>query len=944
MTESEKRYAWLAEPLDADRNPPGHADFDIRTIYIPPAAWAKFSPFEKQYWEVKQKLWDTVVFFKKGKFYELYEKDATIGNQEFDLKLTDRVNMRMVGVPEASLEYWTNQFLAKNHKVARVDQMESALAKDMRERGEKATGQGGKEEKVIRRELAAVFTKATLVDGGLLHDDMATYCAAIKESEIDGNPAFGIAFVDTATGHFQFTDFIDDVDLTKFETFIAQIRPAEVLLERGYISKKSERILKHNTPPGTIWTYFKPEREFLTPEKTSLMLDAEKYFDADNKDNTSWPIVLREARDKENVYSAFGALINYLKSLKIERDLLTLGNFSWYDPIRKASSLVLDGQSLINLEIFANTFDGGANGTLFSMLNRCITPFGKRMLRQWVCHPLVDAVKINARLDAVDALNADNTLTDRFTESLSKLPDLERIISRIHAGQCKTPEFVKVLEAFEQIEYTMSLIARFGEGDGIIGQLIKAMPDLSSPLKYWTDAFDRSKARDNGIMVPAPGVESDFDDSEEQINKTLHKLDDLLKRSRQELGSSAIKYTDNGKEIYQMEVPLKVKGIPKSWRQMSATKTVKRYYFTELESLVQDLKEAQETHAQIVKQVAGRFFIRFDENYDTWLASVKIVAHLDCLISLAKASASLGSPSCRPTFIERERTVLDFTELRHPTMLTTASDFIPNDILLGGEHSSNITLLTGANAAGKSTVLRMTCVAVILAQIGCHVPCSNATLTPVDRIMSRLGAHDNIFAGQSTFMVELSETKKILSEATSKSLVILDELGRGTSSHDGVAVAQAVLHHIATHVGCVGFFATHYHSLAQEFASHAEVRSKTMSIQVDDEERKITFLYKLIDGVAEGSFGMHCAAMCGISKQIIDRAEVAADMFEHTSRMIDNMADKTTNGQEIGLGWLSDVSWWLKMDNNNHEFEKDEEWDKNGLEGLDVLRKAIESF
>ncbi|KAF2148704.1 DNA mismatch repair protein Msh6 [Myriangium duriaei CBS 260.36] len=932
MTEPDKRYTWLANVLDADRNPPGHPDYDPRTIFVPSLAWDKFSPFEKQYWEIKQKFWDTIVFFKKGKFYELYENDATIGHQLFDLKLTDRVNMRMVGVPEASLDHWANQFVAKGFKIARVDQMESALAKDMRERDEKTASKKAKpvkEEKVIRRELAAVLTSGTLVDGGMLQDDMATFCAAIKESEVDGLPAFGIAFVDTATGQFHLANFVDDVDMTKFETFVAQTRPGELLLEKGYNSPRALRILKNNTPPTTIWNYLKSDKEFLSPQKALLKIEGEKYYEsADSDDVNAWPVVLREAKEKENVFSAFGALVWYLHMLKIERDLLTLGNFQWYDPIRKATSLVLDGQSLINLEIFANSFDGSSEGTLFTMLNRCITPFGKRMLRQWVCHPLADAAKINARLDAVDGLNADQTVTNNFTSDLSKLPDLERLISRIHAGRCKAQDFVKVLEGFEQIEYTMSMLAKFGEGDGLIGQLISSMPDLQGTLKHWKDAFDRPKAKADGLLVPEPGVETDFDESEEHINNTLKQLDDLLKRCRKELGSTALKFTDNGKEIYQVEVPVKVKNVPKSWRQMSATKQVKRYYFPELEDLVQTLKEAQETHAQIVKQVAGRFYARFDEDYSVWLAAVKIIAHLDCLISLAKASSAMGHPSCRPTFVHSDRSQISFTDLRHPTMLTTVTDFIPNDITLGGS-SPNIDLLTGANAAGKSTVLRMTCIAVILAQIGCYVPCSSATLTPVDRIMSRLGAHDNIFAGQSTFMVELSETKKILSEATPHSLVILDELGRGTSSYDGVAVAQAVLHHVATHVGCIGFFATHYHSLAAEFADHPEVEPKRMAIQVDDEERRVTFLYKLEQGVAEGSFGMHCAAMCGIPKKVIDRAEEAARSWEHTGRL----QVKAESGKgEVGLGWLSDVAGLLR--------EEGEE--EVGLRGLEVLRRAVE--
>ncbi|OSS44482.1 hypothetical protein B5807_10778 [Epicoccum nigrum] len=928
-SEPEKRYSWLANMQDADRNSIDHPDYDPRTLYIPPGAWNNFSPFEKQYWEIKCKFWDSIVFFKKGKFYELYEKDASVGHQLFDLKLTDRVNMRMVGVPEASLDMWASQFVAKGYKVARVDQMESALAKEMRERdGDKKVAK--KADKVIRRELASVLTSGTLVDTGMLQNEMSTYCMAVKEIDRDNLPAFGVAFVDTATAQFQLCEFTDDVDMTKFETLIAQMRPGELLLEKSCISAKALRILKNNTPPTTLWNYLKPNKEFWPADITMREIEVNNYFESPTEDNiTAWPPVLREAREQELVMSAFGALLQYLRTLKIERDLVTLGNFQWYDPIRKATSLVLDGQSLINLEIFANTFDGSGEGTLFAMLNRCITPFGKRLLRQWVCHPLADAAKINARLDAVDALNADSTIMDNFSSSLSKLPDLERLISRVHAGRCKAQDFVKVLEGFEQIEYTVSLLRQFGDGEGVIGQLIASMPDLAGALEPWKTAFDRSVAKTEGTLVPAPGVEEDYDESQKVIDECLADLETLLKKVRKDLGNSAIIYRDNGKEIYQLEVPKKTK-VPNTWDQMSATAKVTRYYSPELRKLVRALQEATETHSQITKEVAGRFCAKFDQDYTIWLAAVRIIAQLDCLISLAKASASLGEPSCRPVFTEDKRSVVEFEELRHPCMLNTVDDFIPNDIRLGGE-SPNISLLTGANAAGKSTILRMTCVAVILAQVGCYLPCTSARLTPVDRIMSRLGANDNIFAAQSTFFVELSETQKILSEATPRSLVILDELGRGTSSYDGVAVAQAVLHDISTRVGCVGFFATHYRSLAKEFEAHPEVVNKRMRIHVDDDSKSITFLYKLEEGVAEGSFGMHCAAMCGIPSKVIKNAEDAAREWEHTSRLGERMeVKKEEGGVYVPLGLQSDVAWTLR----------------EGLEGigdrtLDVLLEAI---
>lgn len=697
--ESTERHRWLADPRDANRNPPGHPDFDPSTLYVPTTQ--KFTAFEQQYWDIKKNLWDTVVFFKKGKFYELYEKDATIGHQLFDLKMTDRVNMAMVGVPETSLDMWVNQFIAKGYKVARVDQMESALGKEMRERDVK----GKKEEKIIRRELACILTGGTLVDGSMLQDDMAVYCAAIKESIIDGQPAFGISFVDAATGQFFLSEFEDDVDLTKFETFVAQISPRELLLEKSHISTKALRILKNNTTPTTIWNYLKSNTEFWGSDQTRRELDCNGYFVREGSTEEVIPKIIEEARNKNLLMSSLGALMHYLRVLKLERALLSQRNFTWYNPIHRNGTLILDGQTLINLEIFSNTVNGGSEGTLFSLLNRCVTPFGKRLFRQWLCHPLCNIDKINQRLDAVDLLNADPKVREQLASELTKMPDLERLISRIHAGVCKPEDFVRVLDGFEQIDYTMTLMSSFGQGNSLIDKLVASMPNLSEPLDFWKTAFDRTRARDEKLLIPERGIEEDFDTSVDNIKDIKDNLDALLADQMSALKCRQIKYTNVGKEVYQIEVPKAVK-VPKDWRQMSATVSVKRYYFRQLEELVRELQEAEETHSQIVKDVASNFFRRFDTDNETWLQAIRVVSQLDCLISLAKSSLALGHPSCRPVFVDEERSTVDFEELRHPCMLNSVDDFIPNDIKLGGD-GSKINLLTGANAAGKSTVLRM---------------------------------------------------------------------------------------------------------------------------------------------------------------------------------------------------------------------------------------------
>ncbi|KAG4031275.1 hypothetical protein MFRU_009g00660 [Monilinia fructicola] len=947
-TDPDQRYEWLANERDIDRNPPGHPDYDPRTLYIPPMAFNKFTPFEKQYWAIKQKYWNMILFFKKGKFYELYERDAIIGHQQFDLKLTDRVNMSMVGVPEMSLQHWANQFLAKGYKVAVGDQKESALAKEMREREDSSgpSSKGKKADKIILRELSYVLTAGTLVEGSMLQDDSANYLVAIKESVTDDElPIFGISFVDTSTGQFFLTQFTDDVDLTAFETFVAQTHPQELLLEKSCVSTKVLRILKNNTGPTTVWNYLKPEKEFLQADVTRRELDYGGYFTSTDGGKETWPEELEKARDNDLLISSFGALFQYLKFLQLEKPLLTQGNFTWYNPIQKGTTLVLDGQTLINLEIFSNTFDGNSEGTLYTLLDRCTTPFGKRLFRQWVSHPLSDIKRINERLDAVDLLNKDDKLSSSFKSSTSTMPDLERLISRIHAGSCRPEDFVKVLEGFEQIEYIQKdILGSYSGGDGIFNRLVATIPNLAEPLQWWKQAFDREKAKQHKILVPERGVEEDFDASQDRIEEIHQELEALLKKYQKKFDSKKIEFKSIGKEIYQLQVPASIK-VPKDWKMTSSAAGFKRYYFPELTSIIRDLQETQETHGQIVKEVASRFYARFDEDYKTWLQAVKVIAQLDCLVSLAAASSALGSPSCRPKFVDLERSVVEFEELRHPCVLPNVTDFIPNDVQLGG-NSANINLLTGANAAGKSTILRMTCVAVIMAQLGCYVPAKSATLTPVDRIMSRLGANDNIFAAQSTFFVELSETKKILSEATPRSLVILDELGRGTSSYDGVSVAQAVLHHVASQIGCIGFFATHYHSLALEFDSHPEVVNKRMAIEVDNDSRSVLFLYKLENGVAEGSFGMHCASMCGIPKKIVDRAEVAAKEQEYTSRLGESMKRaRGEKGTYLPLGVLSDVAWCLR-EGGTKEKRVETEGGGSGISerGLDCLLKAIEAL
>lgn len=964
---NDTRYHWLLDIKDAKGNRPTDPDYDPRTLYIPSSAWRLFTPFEQQYWEIKCKHWEKVVFFKKGKFYELYEKDADIGHQEFDLKMTDRVNMRMVGVPEATFEHWASQFIAKGYKVAKVDQMETALKKSMN-----ARNSSKREDKVIKRELSQVLTAGTLVDSGFLTNDMSAYCMCIKEelqqvvsatgssmvTEERSPPKFGVCFVDTTTATFKLSTFVDDLDRTRFETLLIQYKPKEIVIERGGLSQRTTQMLKRIVGSKNQWNILIPEKEFWSSEKTEMELKIQGYFsdskssdmdiDETEEDDLSpkksnvenWPEALKVALDEPVLLSAVGGLVWYLQSLKIDRELLSLKNFSMYDPVKDTSSLILDGQTLINLEVFQNNSDGSNEGTLFELLEHCTTPFGKRMFRNWICHPLRSVSAIEDRLNAsddmlkIDMEENNLRLVDYLDTILRKLPDLERIISRIHAGSCKVKEFISSLKAFTIIMELFVSALSSHTSDFSSNRLTEIanhgfLDILKTELDWFQNAFIWEKAMNENFITPIQGYDDEYDQCNGNINELEGRLQAYLKEQQKKLGSREIIYRDLGKEIYQIQVPKRlVSRVPKNWIQMSKTQAVNRYYSPELRSLIQELNEARELFNDAQANVKMRIYGRFDEHYAKWLKVIQLVAEVDCLACLARCREILGEPLCRPEFIENTGpqpvvSTLELTELRHPCVnVGITQDFIPNDTFLGGKENDQdrpkLILLTGPNMGGKSTLLRQTCVAVIMAQLGCYVPAVKCRLTPFDRIFTRIGANDNILAGQSTFMIELSETSKILKEATPHSLVILDELGRGTSTYDGFSIAYSVLHHLITRIQCLGLFSTHYGMLTDEYQSNPLVACKYMSFQSDEEKREVTFLYKLTDGVCPKSYGMNVASIAGVPESIVLQAERIASEFEKTSKLRDmklTTTDKLTMLKHADFSFLYNIQKAINSNN-----------------------------
>ncbi|KAF9264277.1 DNA mismatch repair protein Msh6 [Marasmius fiardii PR-910] len=950
---AENPYAFLLDVKDKDGKRPGDPKYDPRTLFIPPKVWKEFTPFEKQFWEIKQNHYDTVLFFQKGKFFELYEDDARIGHREFDLKLTERVKMCMVGVPEISFNFWAAKFLGKGYKVGRVDQAETALGAEMRMASDKKSGKSkpAEKDKIVRRELHKVYTNGTLVDGEMITDDEAGHCISIREIELEGGSTnvFGVCVLDCSTSQFDLSVFQDDICRTKLETLMRQIRPKELLFTKGNLSVSTTRLLKLILPAACGWTGLR-EVEGLNYEATLQELknrypsDGEMMDDADAILPSSVPEPIREIADSKCAVEALGAMIWYLQQLNIDKEIMTMKNFNIYDPMKKGEGLVLDGQTLAHIEILLNN-EGTEEGSLLKLLSRCITPFGKRLFRVWLCMPLCNISDINSRLDAVEDLINHPTFENAFTGIAKGLPDLERIVSRIHAKNCKVKDFLSVLSAFEKLSKGLGSLADASESfksKTILG-LLRRAPDLSPNIRNLELMYERPSKdnKDFGELIPREGKDEEYDEVMEEIRGLETSLNKELKRLEKSLGCSLSWWHSavGSKEIYLVETSASQKQVPKDWTKNSGTKAKTRWIIPSLQKDIRSLKEARERRNSAIKLFKYRLFAEFDADRAVWLGTVRVFAELDCLFSLARSSLAIGEPSCRPMFTKGESAWVEFKNLRHPN-IASLKDFIPNNVNLGGK-KGNIALLTGPNMAGKSTVMRMTAIGIIMAQLGMFVPAEEARLCPVDSILTRMGAYDNMFSNASTFKVELDECCKILREATPKSLVILDELGRGTSTFDGMAIAGAVLHQLATFTLPLAFFATHYGLLTDDFGYHPNIRNMHMSTAVDDTRREIVFLYKLVEGVATSSFGTHVANLAGVPLDVVDRAQLISKTFATQFQEKQQAKQQKHAGTKLSLVARADFVYLVKLAIGNAQLPENPVLQKHVLK---MMRRVVATY
>jgi len=610
------------------------------------------------------------------------------------------------------------------------------------------------------------------------------------------------------------------------------------------------------------------------------------------------------------VKEAMAMCVAVLARCLVDDELVSMGLFSEYPKNHSArvSHMVLDAQALRHLDVLQNSVDGSTKGSLLGYVDHTQSAFGARKLRDWLCRPLVSVEAIVARQRAVEELAKRQDEFKDFKLSLKQCPDLERCLSRIHAlGSAKkatSPDSRAVVydaDAFSKSK--VETLCQTVQGVAALQQSAARLRASASPLlrdlvgSLSSDALlaalddlkrnvDFKAARASGVFEPKPGLSREYDDCVATKAGVMAELDAFLKDVKASLRVTASYWctVGVGKERYQVEVAESVQ-VPTTWTLASKKKGFRRYTVPAVKELVARMDKADAQLALAGKNISREVFARFAAARDVWLGACTAAAELDCLLALAKVSScgTDDAPMALPVVLANGPPVLRIEQGRHPCVAAVMEAqgkrrFIPNDTTLGGEGDGACMLLTGPNMGGKSTLLRQLCLCTILAQIGCRVPARAMTLTPADRVFTRIGASDRIMENQSTFFVELSETATVLNRATKDSLVILDELGRGTSTFDGTSIAHAVVDKLCA-LGTRTVFATHYHSLVREVGPTQGVQLGHMTCLADEGD-DVTFLYRLAPGASHGSLGLNVARLARIPESVVLRANEMSRLFE----------------------------------------------------------------
>ena len=797
------------------------------------------TPIRRQYLDIKQRFPDSVLLFRLGDFYETFDEDAALAARELDIVLTSRsmgkgVKVPMAGIPAHALDSYLARLVKKGHRVAICEQLSEPSAS----RG------------LVDREVVRVVTPGTVVEPSMLEQAANNYLAALL---VEGETA-GLAFIDITTGEFGATEL--PVDQLNAE--LHRLYPAEVLTPQS----------RQETPGIAGVALSTLDDEAFRPERArQTLLEHFGVHSLESFGCEKLPLAT----------GAAGAVVEYLANAQRP----VLAHVSSLTVYSTAAYMALDPQTRRNLELFQSGRWGEGERSLLSVLDFTKTPMGARALRRWVGQPLLKLDELLPRQEAVQFFFVNLMRRERVRDTLSRIADLERILGRSLVGRA-TPRDLLALK--DGLEAAASLTMLFQEEDAgaikWLGEGLRPMEDLVALVEGAIAPEPQGEPGEGGVVKE--GYSEELDRLRGAAGYAREFIAGLERKERAATGIKSLKVGYNRVFGYYLEVSNAHRDqVPEGYLRRQTLVSGERFITTELkeyESLVLNARERiQEMEKELYRQVCAQV----SQRAQAVGALARSLAQMDAVASLAEAASRHGY--VQPDLSEDGP--LEIKGGRHPVVeqVLPPGAFVPNDLYLSCD-DAQLMLITGPNMSGKSTFIRQAALIVLMAQIGSFVPADSAKLGLVDRIFTRVGLQDDLATGQSTFMVEMVETAAILNQATRRSLVVLDEIGRGTSTYDGLSIARAVAEHVHNHprLGCKTLFATHYHELTELAGVLPRVRNHTVA--VSEEGGKLAFLHRIVPGGADRSYGVHVAQLAGLPRSVVHRAWEILDDLEASSK------------------------------------------------------------
>ena len=800
------------------------------------------SPARRQYLRMKSQYPDAILMYQVGDFYETFDEDARITSRELQIVLTSRsygeeTRVPLAGIPLHALENYVGKLVHRGYKVAICDQV-----------GEVGRG-------IVDRAVTRILTAGTLSEPNLLPTRQNNYLVAIASTRAQT----GLAAVDVSTGEFLVTWFAPNELPAALDAELQRLVPSECLIVEG-----------------------SQPRTFQLPSATMTVTSCPPYFfDYEASSTRLCRLFAVQSLDAygcaqaPQAVAAAGAIIAYLEKMNVALLSLLTGLRSY----RTTSYMVLDAHTQRNLDLLQGSRSGTARGSLLSVFDRTITPMGARQLRRTLTQPLLDLSQLEERFESVEELYESPALRSRFTMCLQSLGDMERIAGRVRQGSAVPNEVVALRDYLTIIPRLRELLQ--GCNASLLAQLEDELDSCPQVVELIGKALARARvageAEDDERLIRA-GFHVELDELIASISESRRWIASLEAIEREHTGIKSLKVGFNKVFGYYIEIRnTHLKLAPNDYVRKQTLVNGERFITPELKEHEARILSATERIEEMERSIYADVLRQVGVYYPQLMATALAVAGVDVLLCLAEVAAHQGY--VRPTL--EHGLGLQIVAGRHPVVEFTLDGdvFIPNDTMLEAEQGERIVLLTGPNMAGKSTYLRQVALIALLAQIGSFVPARSARLGLVDRIFTRVGAEDDIASGKSTFMVEMEETATILHHATKHSLIILDEIGRGTSTYDGLAIARAVVEHLHNVTGARTLFATHYHELASMADELPHLKVYTMQIS-DDKQGEIVFLHRVTPGCIGRSYGVHVAKLAGMPQSIVHRAEEVLKFLE----------------------------------------------------------------